>query len=397
MSTQNATSARPLPKALSIDLDYLKRVMLRLLQHHSPTGYTDQVVHVVCEELTALGVEHELTRRGAIRASLQGSRRAPDRAVVAHLDTIGAMVTALKPNGRLSVTPIGTWSPRFAEGAEVTVLTELGSRSGTILPLKASGHTFDSEVDSQPVTWDNVELRVDELVYDRAGLERMGIAVGDFVGIDTNATITDSGFVKSRHLDDKAGVATLLTAIKAIVEGGVHLPVDCHPLFTISEEVGVGASGVLHQDVAELVAIDTAPQAPGQESIETSVTIGMKDSTGPFDWHLNRLLVSLARENEIAHVRDVFRYYSCDAAAALEAGNDIRTAVICFGTDATHGYERTHLSSLEGLAKLLTAYMQSFPAVERDTQQLGPARGFTHQPEEEADFHAFQRPEHAAE
>ncbi|MEX0759985.1 MAG: osmoprotectant NAGGN system M42 family peptidase, partial [Tistlia sp.] len=177
MSTQNATSARPLPKALSIDLDYLKRVMLRLLQHHSPTGYTDQVVHVVCEELTALGVEHELTRRGAIRASLQGSRRAPDRAVVAHLDTIGAMVTALKPNGRLSVTPIGTWSPRFAEGAEVTVLTELGSRSGTILPLKASGHTFDSEVDSQPVTWDNVELRVDELVYDRAGLERMGIAV----------------------------------------------------------------------------------------------------------------------------------------------------------------------------------------------------------------------------
>ena len=110
-----------------------------------------------------------------------------------------------------------------------------------------------------------------------------------------------------------------------------------------------------------------------------------------------RMLLGIAKENEISHVRDVFRYYSCDAAAALEAGNDIRTAVVCFGTDATHGYERTHLSSLEGLARLLTAYMQSFPAVERDQQQLGPAEGFPNQPEEQADFHAFERPPHAAE
>src|SRR5690606_7950287 len=104
--------------------------------------------------------------------------------------------------------------------------------------------------------------------------------------------------------DDKAGVAALLTAVKAVVETGAHLPIDCHPLFTISEEVGVGASGVLHQDVAELVAIDTAPQAPGQASIETCITVSMMDSSGPFDWHLNRLLLSLAEENGIDHVRD---------------------------------------------------------------------------------------------
>lgn len=389
---RRAGGDRPLPKALPIDLDYLKRVMLSLLEHHSPTGYTDQVVHLVCDELTALGVEYELTRRGAIRATLPGARSAPDRAVVAHLDTIGAMVCGLKPNGRLGVTPIGSWSARFAEGAEVTVLTGEGARSGTILPLKASGHAFDEEVDTQGVSWDNVELRLDELVHDRAGLEMLGVAIGDYVGIDTQARITDSGFVKSRHLDDKAGVAALLTAVKAVLESGVRLPVDCHPLFTISEEVGVGASGVLHQDVAELVAIDTAPQAPGQASLETCVTVSMKDSSGPFDWHLNRLLLELARENGIDHLRDVFRFYRCDAAAALEAGNDIRTALICFGTDATHGYERTHLSALEGLTRLLTAYMQAPPAVPRDREQLGPPEGFPSQPEEEAAFHAFDKP-----
>lgn len=394
---RSSGSERPLPKALPIDLDYLQRVMLRLLEHHSPTGYTDQVVHVVCEELTALGVEHELTRRGAIRASLQGSRRAPDRAIVTHLDTIGAMVCGLKPNGRLAVTPIGSWSARFAEGAEVMVLTGEGARSGTILPLKASGHAFDQEVDTQPVSWDNVELRLDELIHDREGLEALGVAIGDYVGVDSQTRITDSGFVKGRHLDDKAGVASLLTAVKAVLDHNARLPVDCHPLFTISEEVGVGASGVLHQDVAELVAIDTAPQAPGQASIETAVTISMKDSSGPFDWHLNRLLLALARENGIDHVRDVFRFYRCDAAAALEAGNDIRTALVCFGTDATHGYERTHLSALEGLTKLLTAYMQSQPAVARDREQLGPPTGFPSQPEEEADFHPFEKPTRAAE
>lgn len=379
--------ASPSPKALPIDMDYLQDVMVRLLETHSPTGYTDQVVHMVCQELESLGIEHELTRRGAIRANIQGSRRAPDRAIVAHVDTIGAMVQGLKDNGRLSLAAIGTWSSRFAEGCRVTVFTDQGARTGTILPLKASGHTFNEGVDSQPSNWDQVELRLDEIVYDRAGLEELGLAVGDFVGVDSNPRITPAGFVDARHLDDKAGVACLLAAVKAIIESGAKLPLDCHPLFTISEEVGVGASAVLHQDVAEMVAIDTAPQAPGQETLESCVTIGMKDSSGPFDWHLTKRMLELASDNEIRHVRDTFRYYHCDAAAALEAGNDLRTALVCFGTDSTHGYERTHLKSLQGVAELLTAYMQSPAVIARDSKPIGPAKGFPVQPVEEAQEH----------
>lgn len=385
--------SRELPQALPVDMDYLQEVMLALLELPSPTGYTDQAVHWTCDELSRLGVEYELTRRGAIRANIQGSRRSPDRAIVAHLDTIGAMVVGLKENGRLALSPIGTWSSRFAEGARVTVFTDQGSRTGTIIPLLASGHAFDTAVDSQPVNWDQVELRLDEQVYTRTDLEMLGLAVGDFVAIDANPRITPAGFIDSRHLDDKAGVACLLAAVKSVMESGVRLPVDCHPLFTISEEVGVGASGVLHQEVAEMVAIDTAPQAPGQESIETRVSIGMRDSSGPFDWHLTRKLIALAQVNSIAHVRDVFRYYRCDAAAALEAGNDIRTGIVCFGTDATHGYERTHLHALEGVAKLLTAYMQAPPVASSDRRMLGPREDFKNQPMEEAADHPDPGPE----
>ncbi|MGH6949097.1 MAG: osmoprotectant NAGGN system M42 family peptidase [Kiloniellales bacterium] len=384
MSGARAKAKRP---AIEVDLDYIRDVMLRLMEIPSPTGYTDLIVHAACDELENLEVEHELTRRGAIRATLKGNRASPDRAVVAHLDTLGAMVKGLKANGRLAVVPIGTWSARFAEGARVTVFTDAGTRRGTILPLKASGHTFGDEVDSQPIGWDHIELRVDEICYSRADLETLGFAVGDFVAVDPQAELTPAGFVASRHLDNKAGVAALFGAIKATKDAGLELPVDCHPLFTIAEETGSGASAVLHQDVAEMVAIDTAPQAPGQESQETAVTIGIKDSSGPFDWHLTQHLLSLAEDLKIPHRRDVMIHYRCDAAAALEAGNDIRTGLVCFGTDATHGYERTHLSALEGVARLLAAYMTSPPVVARDRERLASPKGFPKQPAEEAEEH----------
>ncbi len=278
--------------------------------------------------------------------------------------------------------PIGHWSARFAEGARVTVFTDDGPRRGTILPLKASGHTYNKEIDTQPVAWTNLEIRVDEIVRDREDLEAAGFNTGDIVAVAPQPELSENGFVNSRHLDNKAGVAAMLATLQAIQSSSIDLPVDCHFLFTISEEVGSGASAVLHGDVAELVAVDNGTQAPGQNSSEFGVTIGMADSTGPFDYHLTHLLLDLAKSGGIAHQREVFRYYRCDAASAIEAGNDIRTALVTFGIDASHGYERTHLDAVESVARLLTLYVQSPPVAARDRFDLGPISGFTEQPVE---------------
>ena len=373
-------------KKLAIDMDYCARTLQALLEIPSPTGYTDQIVHWTGEELERLGVPFEITRRGAIRATLDGQLKTPDRAIVVHLDTLGAMVKNLKDNGRCSVVPIGSWSSRFAEGARCTVYTDEGSRRGTILPVKASGHTFNLEIDSLPVAWENVELRIDDMVASKADLEASGLHVGDYISIDPCPEFTPSGFLVSRHLDDKAGTAALLAATKAVREAeragapGFSLPVDVHLLFTITEEVGSGASAALHGDVAELVSIDNATPAPGQNSRETGVTIAMMDASGPFDYHLTQKLLRLCREHEIEHQRDVFKYYRTDAAAAVEAGNDLRTALVCFGVDASHGYERTHISSLRALAELLAVYMQSQPTFMRDKEVMAPLEGFPHQP-----------------
>lgn len=365
---------------IAIDTDYLLKTLDELLQIASPTGLTDDIVHYVVERLDELGIDYEITRRGAIRAHIVGQSRNPNRAIVTHLDTIGCMVRELKQSGRLSVVPIGHWSSRFAEGARVTVFSDDQRRyRGTILPLKASGHTFGGEVDGQPISWEQIEVRIDEVCQTKEDLERLEIHVGDYVAIDPQTEFLANGYIVSRHLDDKAGVATILASAKAIRMMDDPPPVDCHLLFTISEEIGSGASAVLHQDVAEMVTVDNATPAEGQNSKEFGVTIAMMDSSGPFDYHLSRKLLNLCHLHKIEHQRDLFRYYRCDSASAVEAGNDIRTALVSFGVDSSHGYERTHINALQPLAQLLVHYISSEPAVKRDKEELGPLEGFPFQ------------------
>ncbi|SLN45658.1 osmoprotectant NAGGN system M42 family peptidase [Oceanibacterium hippocampi] len=360
-----------------IDAGYLQHVLESLLACPSPSGMTDAIVRQTCHELDMLDIPYELTRRGAIRATVRGKGEGPTRAIAAHLDTLGAMVKGMKPNGRLRVVPIGTWSARFAEGARVSIHCEDGLQyRGTILPLKASGHTYDTEIDSQPSDWGNLEIRIDARCHSEEDIARLGIRVGDFVAIDSVPEFSPEGFINARHLDDKAGVASLLAAASAVQRSGITPAVDSHLLFTISEEVGVGASNVLHGEVAEMVAIDNGTIAPGQYTSEYGATIAMKDSSGPFDRNLTLFLESLCQSHDIPYSRDVFLHYRSDAAAALEAGNDIRTALLCFALDASHGYERTHRDSLIAIARLLAAYMLAPPMFAKEEMALGPQSEF---------------------
>jgi peptidase M42 family hydrolase len=370
---------------LHIDLDYLADTLEELLEIPSPTSYTDNIVQRCGQELDRLGVPFEVTRRGAIRALLRGKKRRPARAIAAHLDTLGAQVKMIKENGRLAIVAIGTWSARFAEGARCTIFTEQGSYRGTILPLKASGHTYGDEVDDQPTGWAYVEVRVDARCSSVEEAQKIGIEVGDIVAVDPQPEFLDNGYICSRHLDDKAGVAVMLAALKALIPVRDQLPVDVYFLFTIEEEVGVGASNILTEDVASLIAVDNGTSAPGQSSAEFGVTLAMADRNGPFDYHLTRQLARLCQENEIYYQKDVFRHYRSDVASAVEAGHDVRTALICFGVDASHGWERIHIHALRSLAELITAYLLGPVAFLRDAREVGTLKDFTYQPTEEAE------------
>ncbi|MCB1263454.1 MAG: osmoprotectant NAGGN system M42 family peptidase [Mycobacterium sp.] len=350
------------PEAMSAaDRAWMVDTLLALLQTPSPTGRTDAVMQLIGEIFDDAGVPFSLTRRGALIAELPGESATTDRALVVHADTIGAMVRGLKSNGRLEVIPVGTFSARFAAGARVRIFCDDSEEfiTGTILPLKASGHAFGDEVDTQPTDWDHVEIRVDRKVSSPEDLARIGIKVGDFVALTTNPVLTEDGFIVSRHLDDQAGVAVVLALVRHVAENNLVLPHRTTVMVTISEEVGYGASTGLPEGIAEMIAVDNAVCAPGQHSLEDGVTVPMSDLHGPYDYHLTRKLCRLAEQRGIRFARDVFRYYRSDAAAAIEAGASTRAALVGFGVDGSHGWERTHLDSLEATYNLLYAWLQT--------------------------------------
>lgn len=339
-----------------IDQSYLLDRLLDLVKTPSPVGMTEQAVALVDSWLRQLGYSPRYTRRGVL--SVEVGQGAPRRALAVHLDTLGAMVSELKPNGRLALRNTGTWAARFAEGARVTIFSDSGEHRGTILPLKASGHRFNTDVDSQPADWDNLEIRVDAILPDRASLVAAGFNVGDMVAVDAQPEVVD-GFIVSRHLDDKAGCATLLAVLKAIAEGTITVSVPFQVLFTIGEEIGIGGTHGFGPGVEELLAIDNAVTAPNQASRDDAVTIAMRDRQGPFDSAMTRQLLDLCQRNGITHERDTFRHYRSDSAAAVEAGWDLRVGLVCFSLDSSHGWERTHIASLLELGKLLAAYLKS--------------------------------------
>ncbi len=369
---------------LDVDTNYILEILKKLLEIPSPTGYTDAIARFVSEELHSLGLEPKLTRRGAVMAIRKGEEHRGARAIVSHLDTLGAQVKRLKENGRLEVVPIGHWSARFAEGARITLFSGKGSYRGTILPLKASGHTFNDEVDELPVGWPYTEARIDAPSRSVDDLHKLGIEVGDIIAVDPQPEFLDNGFIVSRHLDNKAGVALMLGALKAMQEANAETPVDIHWMFTIEEEVGVGASTVIEKEVAALLAIDNGTTAPGQNSDEFGVTICMADQGGPLDFHLTKKLVDICKSESIPYQKDVFRYYRSDLSSALEAGHDIRTALATFGIDASHGYERIHVHALVSIAELITAYTTSPFGIKRDMYEKAGLKGFTSQPMEKA-------------
>ena len=361
------------------DRTWMVDTLLALLQTPSPAGRTDAVMQLIGDIFDGFGVPFSLTRRGALTAELPGESATTDRALVVHADTIGCMVRRLKDNGRLEVIPVGTFSARFAAGARVRIFSDDPDEfiTGTVMPLKASGHAFGDEIDLQPTDWEHVEVRVDRKVSSREDLVRLGLQIGDFVAFIASPELTADGYIVSRHLDGKAGVAIALALAKNFAENKVVLPHRTMVMITITEEVGHGASHGLPADVAELVSVDNAVCAPGQHSIEDGVTIPMADLHGPFDYHLTRKLCRLAEEQDIPCARDVFRFYRSDAAAAIEAGAGTRAALVGFGLDGSHGWERTHLDSLQAVYCLLHTWLQTpLTFAKWDAKPSGQLRDF---------------------
>jgi len=343
-----------------IDPDYILEFLVKLLNTPSPTGYAEQAISLTEKAMGAFPLlERWRTRKGALVARWAGSHNDAPRALTAHADTLGAMVKEIKSNGRLKLTRIGGYAWNTVEGEGVNVFTrKQGKVRGSILLAKASSHVYGAQVNDQKRDDDAMEVRLDARTTSAEETRALGIEVGDFVALDPRVEVTN-GFVRSRHLDDKACVATILGAVKALSDAGLNPTQTTYLHISNYEEVGHGAAAGIPLEVQELITVDMAAIGEGQTSDEFHASLCVKDSGGPYHYELNERMLQLAEKHQIPHKIDIYPYYGSDGEALWRAGGDLAVSLIGPGVDASHNYERTHLDALVATTQWLVAYLCS--------------------------------------
>jgi putative aminopeptidase FrvX len=347
-----------MPNLPEIDTQFLLDFLTTLLNTPSPTGLAEPAVALTEETLQPFkGLKFSRTRKGALLATWPGERDDAPRALTAHADTLGGMVKEVKANGRLKLSQIGGYAWNTIEGEGCTVFTRSGRQvRGSILLTKSSGHVFGKEVEELRRAADTLEVRLDARTASAQETLDLGIGVGDFVAFDPRLEI-NSGFVRSRHLDDKACVACLVAAVKALAEAGLKPARTTTLLISNYEEVGHGAAAGIPADVEELLVVDMAAVGDGQSSDELHVSLCVKDSGGPYHHGLSDRLRTLADKYAIPYEVDIYPHYGSDGEAFWAAGGDVAVALIGPGVDASHSYERTHTEALVATTKWVLAYL----------------------------------------
>lgn len=342
---------------MNYNKDKIKCYLKEILTIPSPTGFTDNIMDYVKEELHVINASYTTTNKGAIIVTINGKNNDYQRTFSAHVDTLGAMVKEIKSSGTLALVPVGGYMMNAIEGENCTIETlDKKSYSGTIQSIKPSVHISGDEARDLKRIPENMEVILDEKVFSKEDVEKLGIEVGDFICFDSRTQITEKEFIKSRHLDDKASVSVLLYAIKYILENNIELPYTTNFFISNYEEVGHGASAAIPENTKEFISVDMGAPGPNQNSSEYSTCICAKDSSGPYDYNLRKKLIDVCKDNNISYKIDIYPHYGSDASAALHAGWDIKAGLIGPGVFASHGYERTHMDAIIATLDLVIKY-----------------------------------------
>lgn len=349
---------------LSVNVDAMVAFLTELLNIPSPTGDTERAINWIEEAFATTFTNQHLTvqrsSKGMLVVHWPGKKQDAPRALTAHVDTLGAMVRQIKRNGRLRMTQLGGWSWTSVEGEGVTIFASNGKTyRGTILPTHASIHAHPAKDRNAARDDTNMEVRVDAHTTSEKETIALGIRVGDVIAFDPRVEVSDEGFVRSRHLDDKVSIACMFGTMLALAESGQQPTQDSYFHISNYEEVGHGGAAGFPNNLVDLLTIDMAVVAPQQSSDEYSVTICAKDSGGPYHMAFRRELEALAHANDLRYVTDIYPYYASDGEAYWRAGGNVRVGLVGPGVDASHHYERTHRDALENTAKLLLAYLLS--------------------------------------
>lgn len=353
MQTNILKNANLSEKYADLAIEYTKEI----LYIDSPTGYTMGASRYVKEQFSSMGFSTEITTKGGVIIDLGGEKTDDAILLEAHVDTLGAMVAEVKGNGRLRVSALGGMRAENAEAENVKVYTRSGKAiEGTLQLCNASVHVNSSYGDTKR-SFDTTEIVLDEPVENAKDTRELGIEVGDIVAFDPRFKYTDSGYIKSRFLDDKLSVGILLAFAKFIKDNEIIPKRRVYVHVTVYEEVGHGGSASLPIGVTEAISVDMGCVGDGLACTERKVSICAKDSGGPYNYEVVGKLIEAAKRENADYAVDVYPHYGSDVEATLRAGNDVRHGLIGAGVYASHGYERSHKDGVYNTLKVIKGYL----------------------------------------
>ena len=328
-----------------------------LLAIDSPSGFTEKAALWVRNAFEALGFPEKITVKGGVLTDLGGQDTENGLLLEAHTDTLGGMVCRIKDNGRLQLTKIGGMRAENGETENLRVYTREGKiYDGTLQLCNASVHVNGSYGDAKR-DFDTTEVVLDEDVKSAEDVRKLGIEVGDFVCFDPRTRRTNSGYLKSRFLDDKLSVGILLGFAKYLADSKITLPRKTFVHVTVYEEVGHGGAASVPTGVTEAISVDMGCVGEGLGCTERQVSICAKDSGGPYSYEVVGKLIAAAKKTGADYAVDVYPHYGSDVEATLSAGHDLRHGLIGPGVYASHGYERSHIDGVYNTLKVLCGYL----------------------------------------
>ena len=339
---------------MKIDKDYIVNFAEEILKIPSPSGYTKEVIDRVKLEAERFKLSHTTTKKGNLIITVPGES---DKTIGlgAHVDTLGAMVRSVTAKGGIRFTSVGGPIWPTLDGEYCTIRTrDEKDFTGTLLSDATAIHVH-KEAREKKRNPETMFVRLDEKVRSKEDVEKLGIATGDFIFFDPKTTVTQSGFIKSRFLDDKINVASLFGLIKLLRDEKKTPKHTLKIIVSTYEEVGHGSASIPELD--EFIAVDMGCVGDDLACTEYDVSICAKDSTGPYDYDITTRFKTLAQKHDIDHTVDIYPYYGSDVSAARSGGNDFKGALIGPGVSASHGMERTHYDAVKNTVKLLYHYV----------------------------------------
>ncbi|MFV1987594.1 MAG: M42 family metallopeptidase [Gemmatimonadota bacterium] len=245
----------------------LNDTLRRLLDAPGPSGYESPAASVWREIAAGFAPDVWSDVHGNSFAALSDSG-SPTVMLAGHVDEIGLMVHYIDDDGFLFVRGVGGWDPQVLVGQRIQVLGADGVIDGVI--GRRAIHLMAAEDRDKAVKLKDLWVDIGAQGGDAA---RARVSVGDVAVIRSDTIDLGEGRIAGRSIDDRAGAAVALEALRRAGEkdAGARVVAVATAQEEISARSGGGArtsSFELDPQVAIVIDVTHATDHPNMDKKE---------------------------------------------------------------------------------------------------------------------------------